>query len=293
MLHAATPVLISTSSSPTQPAFPSAAAFYCVSVFTSCTRNLRLFFSFAFAPLFTNKATERLGLDGTLKPSPSRVEGRPARRGRPGPHATHHHNNSSGFTGSCLTSFNAYPRPTPTSFATSSPCHALLTHETKAGGGGASGSPSKDLLGKTTAGRSRPPKEPFLPSTNLSGPRSGQPGGQQRPLSSAKGQRRPSRSPLGPLRAPIASVRRPGPARPRCRPPPPRGSPGARPGSQHTPPVTQEPHQRETAAPGRREAGGARADCKSRHAAEARSSTGRPLLDRCGCSAPGDLVSYG
>lgn len=290
MLHAATPVLISTSSSPTQPAFPSAAAFYCVSVFTSCTRNLRLFFSFAFAPLFTNKATERLGLDGTLKPSPSRVEGRPARRGRPGPHATHRHNNSSGFTGSCLTSFNAYPRPTPTSFATSSPCHALLTHETKAGGSGASGSPSKDLLGKTTAGRSRPPRSPSSPAPTSPGPARAS----QAVSSGLSARRRGSAGRRALLSGPFVLPSPPfaGPARPRCRPPPPRGSPGARPGSQHTPPVTQEPHQRETAAPGRREAGGARADCKSRHAAEARSSTGRPLLDR-GCSAPGDLVSYG
>lgn len=213
MLHAATPVLISTSSSPTQPAFPSAAAFYCVSVFTSCTRNLRLFFSFAFAPLFTNKATERLGLDGTLKPSPSRVEGRPARRGRPGPHATHRHNNSSGFIGSCLTSFNAYPRPTPTSVATSSPCHALTPYpRNESRRRRCIRLSQQGLAGKDYGRPEPPPEEPFLPSTNLSGPRSGQPGGQQRPLSSAKGQRRPSRSPLGPLRAPIASVRRPGPA---------------------------------------------------------------------------------
>lgn len=62
--------------------------------------------------------------------------------------------------------------------------------------------------------------------------------GQRRALGSAGRQRRPSRSPLGPLRAPIAPTP---PARPRFRPPPPRGIPRARRrprrlrGSQQTP----------------------------------------------------------
>lgn len=128
-----------------------------------------------------------------------------------------------------------------------------------------------------------PPEEPFLPSTNLSGPRSGKPGSQQRPLSSAEGQRGPSRSPLGFPRAPIAFARRPGPA----------ATPAsATAGKSRSATRKSTRASRDAGAgPGSRRAGGVREDREARPAAGARSAPERALPDRR-CGASGGLVSY-
>lgn len=152
-----------------------------------------------------------------------------------------------------------------------------------------------------------PPATPAGPfphaRTNLSGPRSGR-AGQQRAVTSAEKQRRPSRSPPGPPRAPIASA--PVPASATALQGNSRGA--AVRGSQQTPHVTRapvrrsfSPLQRALAAPGRREAApppdhGEREGERTTHpgmqaGGSPRSTPGRPALPRHaagrGLAAPG------
>lgn len=149
------------------------------------------------------------------------------------------------------------------------------------------------------ASTSPPPPAPAPTSPGLARRQAGQ----QRAVTSAETQRRPSRPPLGPPRAPIASAP---PARPPYRPPPPREIPGAPAppaafrGSQQTPHVTRtsarrsfspsnghsllpEGERRLRRLTGRRRAGG-RADYKSRHASGRTTNPG--MLSPSGRPAP-------